>query len=173
MTFKSIALAVTTLVVSISANAAVITENFTSTALGGVFDGTVATGSFTYDDSLITGSGIENITAAQGLTLQLTVFGQIFTEQDDFEYSSGLPQLDFDNGSASFLNFVVSEQNGDITDINQVGVSDFGEFTLNPAIGGGYEGNFTIVSAVPVPAAAWLFGSGLIGLIGIARRKKS
>jgi hypothetical protein len=26
-------------------------------------------------------------------------------------------------------------------------------------------------SAVPVPAAVWLFGSGLIGLIGIARRK--
>lgn len=26
---------------------------------------------------------------------------------------------------------------------------------------------------VPVPAAVWLFGSGLIGLIGIARRKKS
>lgn len=29
------------------------------------------------------------------------------------------------------------------------------------------------VSAVPVPAAVWLFGSGLIGLIGIARRKKA
>ena len=28
------------------------------------------------------------------------------------------------------------------------------------------------VSAVPVPAAVWLFGSGLIGLIGMARRKK-
>jgi len=28
-------------------------------------------------------------------------------------------------------------------------------------------------SPVPVPAAAWLFGSGLIGLIGIARRKKA
>ena len=27
-------------------------------------------------------------------------------------------------------------------------------------------------SAVPVPAAAWLFSSGLIGLIGVARRKK-
>ena len=26
---------------------------------------------------------------------------------------------------------------------------------------------------VPVPAAAWLFGSGLLGLIGVARRKKS
>jgi len=28
------------------------------------------------------------------------------------------------------------------------------------------------VSAVPVPAAVWLFGSGLIGLVGLARRKK-
>jgi hypothetical protein len=27
-------------------------------------------------------------------------------------------------------------------------------------------------SAVPVPAAAWLFGSGLLGLVGIARRKR-
>jgi hypothetical protein len=29
------------------------------------------------------------------------------------------------------------------------------------------------VSAVPVPAAVWLFGSGLLGLVGVARRKKS
>jgi len=32
------------------------------------------------------------------------------------------------------------------------------------------EGTATVV---PVPAAAWLFGSGLLGLIGIARRKKT
>ena len=29
------------------------------------------------------------------------------------------------------------------------------------------------VSSVPIPAAAWLFGSGFVGLIGIARRKKA
>ena len=29
------------------------------------------------------------------------------------------------------------------------------------------------IGAVPVPAAVWLFGSGLIGLVGFARRKKS
>ena len=30
-----------------------------------------------------------------------------------------------------------------------------------------------VVSSVPVPAAAWLFGSGLLGLIGMTRRKKA
>jgi len=35
------------------------------------------------------------------------------------------------------------------------------------------NGNVTVnaVSAVPVPAAAWLFGSGLIGLVAVSRRK--
>lgn len=29
------------------------------------------------------------------------------------------------------------------------------------------------VNVVPVPAAVWLFGSGLLGLVGVARRKKA
>ncbi|MDQ1363895.1 MAG: hypothetical protein QG652_1757 [Pseudomonadota bacterium] len=33
------------------------------------------------------------------------------------------------------------------------------------------DGDVAAVTAVPVPAAAWLFGSGLLGLIGVARRK--
>jgi hypothetical protein len=38
----------------------------------------------------------------------------------------------------------------------------------------GFDGNGSDwVGAVPVPAAVWLFGSGLLGLIGIARRKKA
>ena len=39
-----------------------------------------------------------------------------------------------------------------------------------------YFDNVTIstdVAAVPVPAAVWLFGSGLLGLIGVARRKQA
>ena len=34
-------------------------------------------------------------------------------------------------------------------------------------------GYLTSVAVVPIPAAAWLFGFGLIGLIGVARRRKS
>ncbi|MGV7235664.1 MAG: VPLPA-CTERM sorting domain-containing protein [Nitrosomonadaceae bacterium] len=33
--------------------------------------------------------------------------------------------------------------------------------------------DWTKVSAVPLPATIWLFGSGLLGLIGMSRRKKS
>jgi len=29
------------------------------------------------------------------------------------------------------------------------------------------------LAAVPIPAAAWLFGYGLPGLVGMARRKKT
>ena len=34
-----------------------------------------------------------------------------------------------------------------------------------------YFGHYLVVSEVPIPAAFWLFGSGLFGLIGVARRK--
>jgi hypothetical protein len=40
-------------------------------------------------------------------------------------------------------------------------------------IGSGNSMYVTSVSAVPVPAAVWLFGSGLLGLLGVARRKAS
>lgn len=35
------------------------------------------------------------------------------------------------------------------------------------------DGHSIYTSAVPVPAAVWLFGSGLVGLLGLARRKRS
>ena len=37
-------------------------------------------------------------------------------------------------------------------------------------IGSGNSMHVVSVTAVPVPAAAWLFGSGLLGLLGMARR---
>ncbi len=67
-------------------------------------------------------------------------------------------------------------------DINGDGITDYRAiFVSGGTIGsawGSFAGanyfetwNVNIVSAVPVPAAVWLFGSGLLGLLGIARRK--
>ena len=36
----------------------------------------------------------------------------------------------------------------------------------------GFNGQVAGVSAVPLPAAAWLMGSGLLGLVGVARRRR-
>lgn len=75
-----------------------------------------------------------------------------------------LTVLDFGGGNGQFLG-----------DIFYSGGSLQGSLT-----GGRLEGTFTgsdviaklgKVSVVPVPAAVWLFGSGLIGLVGFARRK--
>jgi T5SS/PEP-CTERM-associated repeat protein len=43
---------------------------------------------------------------------------------------------------------------------------------LADAVGTADVVRLSVVSAVPVPPALWLFGSGLLGLIGMARRKK-
>ncbi|MGB7932224.1 MAG: hypothetical protein WCH04_08365 [Gammaproteobacteria bacterium] len=59
-----------------------------------------------------------------------------------------------------------------------VGLLNPGADAINPAVGGA---SFTInpdtvsasIRAVPVPAAFWLFGSGLLGLIGMARRNEA
>lgn len=48
-----------------------------------------------------------------------------------------------------------------------------GTFTDMPDHNGHGVGQLTLtVSAVPVPAAVWLFGSGLLGLVGFSKRKK-
>lgn len=54
-----------------------------------------------------------------------------------------------------------------------------GDYHLHPAGVGGPGGSYTLTmwgsnaAPVPVPAAVYLFGSGLIGLVGLARRKMS
>jgi hypothetical protein len=51
-----------------------------------------------------------------------------------------------------------------------------GQFRLVFASGHGDHtiiGNLNSLTVVPLPAAAWLFGSGVVGLIGLARRRMS
>ena len=57
---------------------------------------------------------------------------------------------------------------GMVGELLQIG---FNSTSQNYGATGIYYDNLN-VAAIPVPAAVWLFGSGLIGLVGVARRRK-
>ena len=81
-----------------------------------------------------------------GTFSNLEVFG--FGNDIDYDFASDLA---FDNGSL-MGSFISGRIEGSIS--GDIVIAKLGE-----------------VAAVPVPAAAWLFASGLIGLAGVARRK--
>lgn len=62
-------------------------------------------------------------------------------------------------------NLLMSPENGGM--LKGAVLNDVGDFCLGT---GSYSGCGQ-VSAVPLPTAAWLFGSALLGLLGIARKK--
>lgn len=81
---------------------------------------------------------------------------------------------------SSTLNYIGNEANlGGLSSITKVFSLAAGQYSLvfggNPAPGtpGASVGYQATLTTVPVPAAVWLFGSGLAGLAGLARRKFS
>lgn len=53
-------------------------------------------------------------------------------------------------------------------------ILQFGFSTVASAFepAGNFYDNISGTNVIPIPAAAWLFGSGLLGLVGVARRRK-
>ena len=64
------------------------------------------------------------------------------------------------------LDWFVSSSNADIFEVRLLS-------NILSTSGSGFGIDDLVIHAVPIPAAAWLFGSGLLGLIGVARRKKA
>ena len=108
----------------------------------------LATG--TFDDSIL-GAG----TNTASFTGTIDVNGTFYTSAD-----ASVSTLTFTDGSLVDFNFVALDSS---FNSNFLEFDDFSDMA-------GQWGAVTI-SPVPVPAAVWLFGSGLLGLAGIARRK--
>lgn len=87
-------------------------------------------------------------------------FADVFVSNDGLaftflgSYGAGVNSFDLNGIYASIVHFVR------IVNTSTLGSPDIDAF----------QGNY---AAVPLPAATWLFGSGLLGLVGIARRKKA
>ena len=120
----------------------------------------------TFDDSVLSGGTGSVSFAGTGNTFVVTAGDATFTETDDV--SGGVyPRLDltayafedfwflFDVGTGGYFDSGLGYFDGDDGDFGIV-TGTWVDFSMSP---------------VPVPAAAWLLGSGLLGLVGIARRK--
>lgn len=61
-----------------------------------------------------------------------------------------------------------------LSTVNLSGYASTDLVQFHTVITGAVDGQEQLfLTAIPVPAAVWLFGSGLLGLIGIARRKRA
>ena len=155
MAFKSIPLAIAALALSTSVNAAVIDIGPDYGWLPFTYGGDGSD----WDDSF-------RFTIAEESTLRVTTDSgnqgdiyEVFADGSSLGVTSAtVDQVTFSTGLWIF-------QAG-THEVSGVALSTDGSGS-----GVGYIVLTTNVSAVPVPAAVWLFGSGLIGLIGVARRK--
>ena len=139
-------------------------------------------------DSLLKSAnkGIGVVTAGQEITVSFdyrgiqadggVIFAELFSETD----SGGVSKSELITGGPLF-GAGDNWQNFSITTTLGPDVSGGVTLLLKSGCGGAascvsdayFDNASMTVAAVPVPAAVWLFGSGLLGLIGVARRKKA
>lgn len=147
------------------AQAATVNYNLAGTIQNGLLTGQTFSGTFSYDDSLLTGSGFETLGVSQ---VNLSFLGSTFTAANDDSYPDS-PTVEFSDGNFLGLNFTVS--------------SSTPEFSLIPAfgntvatfsyIGTNDDGSGTIqYTVVPVPESSTVLGIIAVGMGGFFIRRK-
>lgn len=165
------ALTLLALLVATTAQAAPVTEPLFGEVTFGPHLGATASGSFTYDDTLVTGVGSETIRVPE-LSLTLDFLGQTFDESDDIDFFNvdPYPSLTFEDGTPVAINFLVINGDGVGQEILDPEVTGFSMITdLTPVAGGGYFGQITTFG-VPEPTSALLATLG--GLACVLRRSR-
>lgn len=166
-----------------AAHAAATAYNFTITGeiqLGSEFDPNdyglsfgdivTATGTFTADLGTVGNeTGTVFFSTGTGNSMTIDLNGTLLFASDDIGYGTGAgPSLSFNSGSLSDFFF-------NKTSSSPAFYSSFLFFDDTDMMVGEWTSlNLTVVQTpVPVPAAVWLFGSGLLGLASVARRGRS
>jgi len=131
-------------------------------------DTITATGTFTADLGTIgSETGTVLFGSGSGNSMSIDVNGTIFTASDDDSFGAATgPFLTFTAGSLfdfDFLKTSVPQFNSSFTSFDNLSTSTlFGDWQTNANL-----------TPVPLPGALWLFGSGLLGVMGAIRRKQT
>lgn len=162
---------------TVNANAAMYRVDFNGLISDGTLDGY-----FTYDTAGLNLNG-GNISLSTGLETDLEVNFNTTAYTGSFdETTAGVAQLQFLGG-----NLTAWSIGGNVSGPGAFSTGSGTDFTLNQLVSfieiaslndqkiydSPPQWSVTELSAVPLPAAAWAFGAGLLGLAGLKRRKKA
>jgi|GEM_PF-3155854 len=180
--------ALITLFLSCNSYAALVTQNFTGqflfvddiyvsskVSLNSISLAAIVSGSVIYDDLLVADVGETFLGPVNALTLN---FGALsFTEADDLDFGLGpFPDADFMDGvltGVGFFTDYVDAFGEPVWELDMSGnIFEFFDFASGAVVASGTF-NYAQPAPIPLPTAFWLFGSGLIGLAGVARRKSN
>lgn len=154
---------------AIPTQAATIKYKFTANVTSGSNPGEYL-GSFQYDDSFLTGLGLETLGIEDGLKVTFNYLGETFTEEDDADFDA-YPIVSFDDGKILGLNYFVADKftiAGDL-DTPDVGGNIF--YVIDESVNTTAVGTVTY-SRVPEPLA--IGGTAIAATAGlfIKRKKK-
>lgn len=136
----------------------------------GLAAGDTITASGMFDDSVLTlGTGTISFANGSGNSLTIYAGSQVLTASNDSQYfTSTFPSITlFENALTDFDYIVSAGVNDAIVNFDSYATT----FSDVDGMVGDWQTEVTL-TAVPVPAALWLFGSGLIALVGFAKRKQ-
>ena len=147
---------------------------------GGLSTGDPITANLVLDISAYTGVGLEQFYFTGSNTLDITAGTHLFDESMDSALNAS---VSFYDGVMNDLNFgALYGVNGAPEEFDSVGLTVLASRTFTEKVKGKWvttdyqlaaHWDAVTLTPVPVPAAVWLFGSGLLGLAGVARRKKT
>ncbi|BAY66598.1 hypothetical protein NIES22_67380 [Calothrix brevissima NIES-22] len=125
-------------------------------------------GSFRYDDSSLTNTGLETIGVENGLALNFNYLGNNYTEKDDFDFNL-YPILTFNNGKLQGLSYFVADKFAIASDnLNNPDVGGNRFYLLNQSV------NATAVGTVSyqVPEPLTVSGTAIATLMGLWMKRK-
>ncbi|MDZ8140731.1 MAG: PEP-CTERM sorting domain-containing protein [Nostoc sp. DedQUE04] len=169
---KNISIAAFAVAIAVAAvikptQAALVNYDFTVNATSGDRPGQYF-GSFRYDDSTLTNTGLETLGVENGLAVAFNYLGTNYTEADDTDFNS-FPIASFNNGKILGLSYFVADQFAIASDPNTPDVGGNNFYLINQSVNTTQVGT---VSYAKVPEPLAVGGTAFAAVMGLWMQRK-